>query len=200
MSDLLELELGRARRRDPLDRDLPLDLRPRPAVPAHARGAAPGRAARGAVRGRGQHRRRSAAARATCSANAPYAEHFVGWRTPWNYAAAGMTQRAPAGRRLRLAPRLAHAGATRARAAARVPHHGRARPTCPAAAARAARALHGRGHGGARRAGRDRLCAPEHRRRRLSSSARRRAAEASSAASFAAPAPAPTSAPLSSAA
>ena len=61
-ADLLELDARRAGRRDPLDRDVPLDPRPRPAVRAAARGAAAGRAARRPVRRRRQRRRRSQAA------------------------------------------------------------------------------------------------------------------------------------------
>ena len=48
--DLLELTLDAARRRDPLDRDLPLDRRPRAALRAPARRAEAGRAARRPVR------------------------------------------------------------------------------------------------------------------------------------------------------
>ena len=53
-ADLLELDARGARRRDRLDRDVPLDRRPRPAVRAPARRAEARRAARRAVRRRGQ--------------------------------------------------------------------------------------------------------------------------------------------------
>ena len=109
-----------AARRDLLDGDLPLDRRPRPAVRAPARGAAPRRAAGRAVRGRGQHRRAAREARTVC-AREPYAEHFASFAPPWNYAAAERHARAPARRGLRRRRLLAHAGAARARAPARVP-------------------------------------------------------------------------------
>ena len=47
---------GRARRRDPLDRDVPLGPRPRRAVPEPGRGPPAGRPARRPVRRRRQHR------------------------------------------------------------------------------------------------------------------------------------------------
>ncbi len=57
-ADLLdELELDAAPRRGAVDGDLPLDRRPRSAVRAPARRAAPGGPAGRAVRGGGQHRR-----------------------------------------------------------------------------------------------------------------------------------------------
>ena len=68
---------GRAGRPGRLDRDLPLDPRPRAAVPPPARRAAAGWAARGPVRRRGQHRRarsrrpRGAAARALRRGRSP---------------------------------------------------------------------------------------------------------------------------------
>ena len=57
--DLRRARRHRAVRRDPLDRDLPLDRRPRAAVRAPARGAAAGRPARRPVRRRRQHRQRA---------------------------------------------------------------------------------------------------------------------------------------------
>ena len=80
VADLLELELDRARRRDPLHRDLPLDPRPRPAVRAPVRGA----------RARAAGSSPSAAARATSrpcrrrSTRSPSPR----WRAgpgPWNF-------------------------------------------------------------------------------------------------------------------
>ena len=54
-------------------------------------------------------------------ANAPYAEHFVGWRNPWNYAAAGITRERLLAAGFASAECWLDAGAVRARAAARVP-------------------------------------------------------------------------------
>ena len=188
----------RAGRRDPLDRDVPLDRRPRRAVraPARARCAPAG----GWWRSAGE-RATSTALRGRAGAvmeREPYAEHFRDFRPPWNYATRRDTQRAAAGGRASPTAECWLAPAPhRARAPARVPVHDRARPARPAPARAAARAVHGRGDGRAGRAGRRRLRAPEHRRDRDSPTAG--AAQAS-----AAPEPAirssPTSAPLNSAA
>ena len=43
------------------------------------------------MRGRGQHRR-AARPRERDTRQAPYAEHFIDWHPPWNYAAAEITQ------------------------------------------------------------------------------------------------------------
>ena len=58
VADLLDARPRRRGRRDPVDGDLPLDRRPRPALRAAARAPARRRPARGAVRRRGQHRQR----------------------------------------------------------------------------------------------------------------------------------------------
>ena len=74
------------RRRDPLDRDLPLGRRPRRAVREPRRGPAAGRPARRAVRRRRQHRGASGAA---------IARDRRGWTGPWTFATPDET-RAPA--------------------------------------------------------------------------------------------------------
>ena len=66
---------------------------------------------------------------------------------------------------------LAEGGSARARGTTGVPQHDRPRPSRPAPACRAARALHGRCPRGAGHAGRGRLRPSEHRRRRLSAGA-----------------------------
>ncbi len=63
VGDLLDARAPGAGRRDLLQRDLPLDPRPRAAVRAPVRGPAPRRRDRGAVRGQGQRRRVEARAR-----------------------------------------------------------------------------------------------------------------------------------------
>jgi trans-aconitate 2-methyltransferase len=83
---------GRARRRDPLDRHVPLDRRSRSALPSPARRAAARRAAES----------RSAGERATspsCAAGpapfwraSPMPSHFRDWQAPWNYANAADTE------------------------------------------------------------------------------------------------------------
>ncbi len=101
-------------------------------------------------------------------AREPYAEHFRDWQPPWNYAGPEITRERLLARRLHERRVLAAAGAARAGGPARVPVDDRARAARAAAARGAARAVHGRGAGSARRAGDRRLRAPEHRRRRLS--------------------------------
>ena len=143
--DLLELELERAGRRDPLDRDLPLDRRPRAAVRAAARARCARRAARRAVRRRGQHRRAARRTPARCSRASPTP------RTSPAGAAVELRRRRSRPRERLLAAGfterrlLAAAGAPAARAPARVPLDDRARPArASSCRARAARAVHGR--------------------------------------------------------
>ena len=55
-----------------------------------ARRAAPGRSARGSVRGRGQHHDPARQGSSLLELE-PYAEHFRDWQPPWNYAGAEQT-------------------------------------------------------------------------------------------------------------
>ena len=85
-SDLAELELDERGGRRLLQRRLPLGARPRRAVRPPARGAAPRRAAGGAVRRRGQRGALPRAWRGRSASEEPFAEHLAGWVGPWNFA------------------------------------------------------------------------------------------------------------------
>ena len=95
----------RHRRHRLLDRDLPLDRRPRRAVRLAARRAAGRRPPRRPVRRRGQHRRGPRRRPARPATSRPFRPHFDGWRGPWNFATpAGhraAPRRAPASRDVR---------------------------------------------------------------------------------------------------
>ena len=120
---------ARTGRRDRLDRDLPLDPRPRRPVRAHARRCC----------GRAASSSRSAAAPATSPPCArlgdelgpPFAEHLARMPPTWNYADAARHARAARARRLRRRRLLARAGAGDPAAAARVPRDRRSSGCTP---------------------------------------------------------------------
>ena len=115
VADLSELEVDRAGRPDLLDRDLPLDPRPRPPLRTPARGAGAGRPAGGAVRrsrATSPSTRRSIAA---VAARPEFAPHLEGMTAIWNFAAPEETERAAACGGLRRRPLLARAEAGHAR-------------------------------------------------------------------------------------
>ncbi len=167
VGDLLELELERARRRDPLDRHLPLDHRPRAAVRAPARGADSQEGGWSRSAGERATSTSCAAGRARCSHTNRTPSTSSAGRPPWNYAGPAITRERLLGAGFQRGRVLAPARAPRTRGPARVPLDDRARPARAAAARGAARAVHGRRARGARRAGGRRLRAPEHRRHRV---------------------------------
>ena len=134
----------RAGRRRVLERDLPLDHRPRAALRARLRRAAAGRPARGPVRGRGQRRRVEARASRRSMGDERFAAYFRGMAQPGT-SPRSATPRSPRARRASTVGKvLAREPHRRAARAARLRALRRPQPAPRAAARRAARRVHRR--------------------------------------------------------